>query len=217
MATLDDKRLRLLHAIGRAEHAERFPLVRELAQELGYSGESSIRRLVDELVNTGYLHSDGGGRERQRRILRLTDKATPLLTIEPVRDGIPVLGTIPAGPLGEAVQQCGEFVNPGDGLRVQPGDFFLRVKGKSMAGDGILPGDLVLLRPGVQANNGEVAAVQIARSGRYEATLKHVHFQPGKRTVRLRASNVAYGEKILDATEVNVVGVYRGLLRRFEK
>jgi repressor LexA len=211
-----EKRLRLLRAVSQAEQQGHFPLMRELAQELGYRGESSIRRILDELVAEGYLSLQGGGRERQHRIHRLTPKGLQLMPEAPLRSGVPILGEIPAGPLAEAIQVCEEYIDPGDCLRVQPDDFFLRVKGKSMTGDGILHRDLVLLRPNIQANNGEIAAVQIRRTYQPDATLKHIHYQPGKRTVRLRASNPVYGEVIVPAEDVTVVAVYRGLLRRFQ-
>ena len=60
----------------------------------------------------------------------------------------PLLGVITAGPLSEAVAQAGEIVEDAALLPHQADDFLLRVRGDSMIGDGILDGDLVLLRPG---------------------------------------------------------------------
>ena len=85
----------------------------------------------------------------------------------------------------------------------------LRVHGHSMTGDGILPGDLVLLRPNIALSLGEIAAVQVGE----DATLKHVHQQPGERVVTLRASNPDYQDMIVPADEVHIVGAYRGLVR----
>lgn len=215
MTPLNHKRLRLLQVIADNQQQGQFPLVRELAESLGYQGESSIRRMLDALVAEGYLQSHGGGKERHRRILALTPKGHALLPSVFIQ-GVPVLGEIPAGPLSEVVQQCDEVVTPDSFLQVQHRDFFLRVKGNSMTGDGILPGDLVLIRPGVQVSNGEIAAVQIHRAHQSDATLKHVHWQADKRTVRLRASNPAYDDLTLPAAEVAIVGVYRGLMRRSE-
>lgn len=214
MKPLNSKRLRLLHIVATSQQRGTFPLVRELAQELGYRGESSITRMLDALVDEGYLMKHGGGQERRHRIYTLTPQSQSLLSNSASRPSVPVLGSIPAGPLAEAVQECGEFIDPGDFLRVQGDDFFLRVSGESMTGDGILPGDLVLIRPGMQVSNGEIAAVQIHSARQSDATLKHIYWQPGKQLVRLRASNPAYGEVVLQACEVAVIGAYRGLLRR---
>ena len=234
MKSLNEKRLRLLQLVAKSQQCGEFPLVREMAQTLGYKGESSITRMLDVLVGEGYLHKHGGGKERRHRLYRLTAKGQRVLgslfpemalcsetqeamrapVQEAVRPTVPVLGHIPAGPLAEAVQECEEWIDPGDGLRVQSGDFFLRVTGQSMTGDGILPDDLVLIRPAMQINSGEIAAVQIHSAVQSDATLKHIHWQAGKKTVRLRASNAAYDDMVLPAGEVEVIGAYRGLLRR---
>ncbi len=84
-----------------------------------------------------------------------------------------------------------------------------------MIGDSIVDQDLVLLRPHIQVHNGEIAGVQIKRhNGLYESTLKHVHFQPGRRMVRLKASNPAYEDIVVPDKDVEIAGVYRGLIRR---
>ena len=71
-----------------------------------------------------------------------------------------------------------ESVSVNELLKHRPGDFLLRIKGESMVGDGILNGDLVLLRPGVEIQQGEIAAVVWSGSGaECEATLKRVFKQ----------------------------------------
>jgi SOS-response transcriptional repressor LexA len=47
----------------------------------------------------------------------------------------------------------------------------------------------------------------------YRATLKHVHFGPGRNKLTLAASNPKYSPIIVAAAEVRVAGVYRGLVR----
>lgn len=80
-----------------------------------------------------------------------------------------------------------------------------------MIGDGILPGDLVLLRPEEDVRQGEIAAVH-ARD-EYEGTLKHVIVETHQ--VRLRASNPIYEDIIVPAADWRgVAGVFRGLVRK---
>jgi repressor LexA len=124
---------------------------------------------------------------------------------------LPLLGFIPAGPLEEAIQEHGEALAVEELLPCRQGDFLLRVKGDSMTGDGILDGDKVLLRPQVQVQPGEIAAVLVGGDG--ETTLKHVHTEEGGRTVLLRASNPAYADLRLPAESVRIAGVFRGLVR----
>src|SRR6202011_563738 len=125
--------------------------------------------------------------------------------------GLPVLGTVAAGPMREALSQCETVLNEGDLLRHRPGDFLLVVDGDSMIGDGIIPGDKVLLRTYVQVSFQEIAAV--SSSDDYRATLKHVHFGPGRNKVTLAARNPKYNPIIVASSRVRVAGVYRGLVR----
>ncbi len=78
-----------------------------------------------------------------------------------------------------------------------------------MEGDGILDGDMVLLRPEVAPRQGEIAAVLLGEA--YETTLKHV-FWEGKSVV-LRASNPRHADRTLSADTVKIAGVFRGLIR----
>jgi repressor LexA len=177
---------------------------------MGLARESSLTTLLDPLREKGFVDIAGGIRGRQRRI-ELTPSGRALTGM-----GLPILGAIPAGPLQEAVQQTDEWLsNPGELLRTQPGDFLLRVQGDSMLGAGILPGDLVLLRPAVQWRSGEIAAVQLAddASGIMEATLKYLDLLADSRHVRLRAANPLYPDREVPAEAVSVAGVYRGLVR----
>lgn len=189
--------------------------MREWAAELGLAGESSLAKMLVALEAQHYIVKQGGGAERRQRFYTLTPKGEVALPGGLLSRRLPVLGAIPAGLLALAVQECAEFVDVGDSLRAQPGDFFLRVAGESMLGAGILPRDLVLLRPGIQVNDGDIAAVQLqGDDGVYAATLKHLHFQARRQTVRLRAANPAYEDMIVPAQDVTIAGVYRGLIRR---
>jgi repressor LexA len=125
--------------------------------------------------------------------------------------GVPVLGFIPAGPLSEVLAHCEEVLDLGTILPYQAGDFLLVVNGQSMIGDGILPGDKVLLRPDVQVQNGEIAAVHFG--DQYLATLKHVCFQSDNKIITLRASNEKYPDVNVPGRELQIVGVFRGLVR----
>src|SRR5687768_17538767 len=115
MSKLSEKRRRLLNLISRYQKSGEFPLVREMARELGLAGESSLTRMLEALSEERYVSKHGGGTERRQRIYRLTSKGEAVVSGFNLR--FPVLGAIPAGPLSEAVQQCDEFVEPGDALR----------------------------------------------------------------------------------------------------
>jgi repressor LexA len=202
----------LLHHIGHSIEAGRTPVVADLIARMKLSRESSLTDLLKPLERKGYITIQGGVRGRQR-VIELTVRGKTAVGV-----GLPVLGHIPAGPLCEALQESGTVIGTmAELLLAKPGDFLLEVGGDSMIGDGILPGDLVLLRPGRDVQNGEIAAVQVNQEeqGEYFSTLKHVHYSPGRRMVRLRASNPLYEDVMVPASQVSVAGVYRGLVRDY--
>jgi repressor LexA len=159
------------------------------------------------MVRNGYLrlHGKPEGARRRAQVIQLTAKARHALGI----GGLPLLGSIPAGLVSEAVSQAEEMVEPGALLPWRPGDFLLRVRGDSMTGDGILDGDLVLLRPQTDVPQGSIAAACVGDER--EATLKRVFFEQDK--VRLRAAHPAYPDVVVPAAVISIAGVFKGLIR----
>lgn len=189
------------------------PLTADLMRVLKFSHVSGLTSALKPLTEKGFLDVEGGVRGRQR-VISLTAKGRAAAQM-----GIPVLGRIPAGPMLLAQGDVTEWIDPGNGLKTQKGDFFLPVFGDSMIGDGILDGDKVLIRPNIVVGNGEIAAVaemQDDSSGEHLATLKHIYYTPGHKSVRLKASNPIYEDIILPAKQLRIVGAYRGLLRAVE-
>lgn len=179
--------------------------VPDLVRSLGYAAESSLTATLRVMERNGLLNVKGGGIRGRSRMVTLTALGRRALGA----GGLPVLGSIPAGPLAEAIETAGDVRNPGDLLPWREGDFLLEVKGDSMVGDGIFHGDLVLIRPEVALRPGEIAAVVLEES--QESTLKRV-FPRGK-TVILRASNERYPDLAVPAETVRIAGVFRGLIR----
>lgn len=133
--------------------------------------------------------------------------------------GLPVLGTIPAGPLAEAMKDDAiDYLDPGQTLRWRGGDFFLRVDGDSMdngswRGDNIQDGDYVLIRPDIANHYGEIAAVRVLTGGVWKSTLKRLCYQYGDAEAVLKPLNPKYDDIKVPASDVAVIGVYRGLVR----
>jgi len=214
MKGLTQRQNEALHAIAGFWKMGRAPTTGELLAELHLATESGLSDLLRPLRDKGFIEVRGGVRGRQR-LIELTGKGRAQTGF-----GVPVLGEIPAGPLQEAIQNSGEWLEGVDALlNWNENDFLLRVSGDSMTGAGILPGDYVQLRPGLTVRSGEIVAAQICDdgSGRVEATLKHLDFEEGARIVRLRAANPAYPTREVEAECVTVAGVFRGLVRVGEK
>ena len=182
-----------------------------LVRELGLSGSSSLVPTLRIMERNGFISIGGGGGYGRDQFVKLAPKGRYAVA----EGGLQVLGSIRAGLLEEAVAEPETILEDHELLPYQPGDFLLKVRGDSMNGDGILPGDHVLLRPNVQVAQGEIAAVMVGcEKGDCEATLKRFYLEGahGQR-VRLKASNPAYPDLVVFAEEVKIAGVFRGLIR----
>ena len=132
----------------------------------------SLRQHLQALDAKGQLVFQSRGRGQSPH-LELPLRAT----------GVPVVGSIPAGSLQEALQE------PEGYLPLKGGESFfaLRVSGDSMA-DLIQDGDVVLFKKGAPVRSGEICAVRVGSS---EATLKYLDWLD-KKTVALRPHNPLY-------------------------
>lgn len=160
--------------------------------------------------------------ERQNAIIRLTGRGRALLGWNVLPSGqeapdtgaiaLPIVGEVAAGEPSFAEQHIeGYAARLQDLLDVREGDFLLRVRGDSMIGVGIYPGDLVAIHPlRDEPHSGEIALVVVP--GEDTATLKRWHRNNG--TVTLISENPAYPAMKFPAAEVQVQGCLVGHIGR---
>lgn len=173
------------------------PSVRELCEALGLSSTRGALRHLEALERKGFITRAPGARAIQVR--------------EDLRGGVaylPLVGEVPAGPLRYASEEVEEWV-PVPGRWGGRGRFLLRVRGDSMIGDGIHPGDLVVVDPRPGVEDGEIVVALVEG----EATLKRLR-RRGE-AVELQASNPRYAPLRVRPGdgEVRVVGKVVSLLR----
>ncbi|MCX7780346.1 MAG: XRE family transcriptional regulator [Negativicutes bacterium] len=128
---------------------------------------------------------------------------------------VPIVGTVKAGPNGLAyAEHLGyEYVDKEDinGSK----HIFLQVKGDSMTGEGILPGDLALVKEQPEVYSGDLAVV-IVDGVEPEGRLKRVHFKGD--SIVLQAANPAYPPEIFTGEErkkVRIVGKVKQTVRKY--
>ena len=167
------------------------PTVRDVQDALGFRAVQTARQHLERLVEDGWLVVD----RHKARGYRLPGAAR-----EPRTVLVPVLGRVPAGALDEAIEDPDGYL-PADVRGTPAADLFaLRVRGESMTGVGILPGDLVIVRRQPSAENGDVV---VARVGD-DATVKTLRVR-GQR-VELRPENPAFDPIVVDAEAVVILG-----------
>ncbi|WP_428194550.1 LexA family protein [Deinococcus saxicola] len=146
------------------------------------------------LRNLGYLEPSA---ERYAPLIA-TDRAKMALG-----HGLPIYGSIAAGPPGLAEQSPDDYTPSLEALLdMRDSDFLLRVRGESMIGIGVLDGDYVIVRPVQDVHDGEVAVVLIP--GENAATLKRLyHF--GDQII-LKSENPEIARMTYPAEQVQVQG-----------
>ncbi|THF85492.1 LexA family transcriptional regulator [Deinococcus sp. KSM4-11] len=150
---------------------------------------------AQRLRELGYLAPSAG----RYGVLVPTDRTRALLG----PGGYPLVGDIAAGIPDLAEQEDGQYVTRLDEvIDMREGDYLLRVRGESMTGIGVFPGDLVIVRPCDRLQNGEVGVVLIPGEG--VATLKRF-FLNGK-AVTLRSENPEYPEMVFPSADVRIQG-----------
>ncbi len=169
------------------------PTVREVQAEFGFRAVQSAQRHLEILVAEGRLVKEQGARG-----YRLP--ATPgSPAVGPVQL-IPRLGRVQAGALQEAIEDPDGWI-PADGAFGEGELFALTVRGESMSGIGILPGDTVIVRRQEIARDGEIVVAQVQD----EATVKRLRLGGGR--VELHAENPAFAPIVIAPdTEIRILG-----------
>ena len=176
------------------------PTLQEIAGALGIVGNLGVLRHLAAL-------------ERQGLIRRTPRNSRAIVLTEAARGGkmLPLIGVIRAGVPQQAEQERGGEVVVDPALIRSRDSFVLRVQGDSMIEAQICSGDLVVVRPQSDAENGEIVVVLIAG----EATLKRFYREEGR--IRLQPENCTMAPIFIDSTggEVVIVGKVTGLMRKF--
>ena len=173
------------------------PSVREICEAVCLNSTATVHYHLRRLAEQGFIRMDDG---KKRAISLAKDDAAGADTDQsgPV---IPIVGTVAAGqPI--LAQECIDGYLPWEG---GPGWFALRVKGESMKNAGILPGDLVIVRPQPTAENGEIVVALLED----EATVKRFSRKGGH--IRLLPENEAFSP--IDGDDASLLGVVRAVVR----
>ena len=123
---------------------------------------------------------------------------------------LPLYGRIAAGLPIEALRDSGNQIEVPVAMVASGEHYALEVAGDSMVDAGILDGDVVLIRKGDTAENGQIV-VALVDGG--EVTLKRLRRRGN--SVALEPANPNYEAQIFPADRVRVQGRLVALLRRY--
>ncbi len=214
--TITKKKKHVLQCIARLEKTWGIPpAVREICKEMDLKSPGSMQKHIQTLEAHGYVEKTPGKNRSCKLTRKGWDAAGEISTAGNAPSaGIPLIGRIAAGTPILAEE------NKEDDLPVDPRlfgyteAFALSVRGDSMKDAQIRDGDLAVIRPQQEAENGEIVAVMVD-GVEPEATLKILRRNNG--TVELHAANDAYAPLVFrgaDRAKVTILGKLIGVIRR---
>lgn len=179
------------------------PTFREIADNFGVS----VGTIQDQLISLnkqGLLTWTPG---KARSIKPTWENRTH--TTQPV----PLLGVISAGEGITIFEEPDpEPINvPSTMLRSESGYYCLRVSGFSMSEDGILDGDIIVVRQQAGATDGDTVVAVIDNNPEEKATLKKFYHHGNQ--IELRPRNQELNSRFYNPNEIIVRGKFVGLLR----
>jgi len=172
---------------------KRMPTYEEMVTLLGVKSKSVVRFWVDKLVAAEILERDSAG--------RLAWRERPF--------SIPLVGEVTAGFPSPEEEELRDILSLDEYLVTRPeASFLLQVSGDSMIGEGIMPGDLVVVEKGREPKNGDVVIAEVDG----DWTMKT--FRKEKGDVFLEAANPKY-PIIRARQELKLAGVVTAVVRKY--
>ncbi len=174
------------------------PTFVEIMDGLDINSLGTINWYVKELEKVGVLKRMNGfnGKRSLSVLERHMDNALPLL------------GLIAAGYPLEVFENTESVEVPSS--FVHPDNYVLKVNGASMQDDGILDGDLVIIKKTETANNGDTVVAYVND----EATLKEYHRT--NKQIELHPKNAEFDIiKISKNDDFRIGGIVLGVIRKY--
>jgi repressor LexA len=200
MSTLTSRQQQVYDFIVSYSEAQGYaPTLQEIAAHLQVKGNLGVLRHLRALEKKGFIRRDSGS----SRGIVLLGRA--------LSRSLPLVGTVQAGPLSEALEDIEGYLSVDASLVRGEGSFLLRVKGDSMIEAQIAPGDLAVVRPQPTADDGDIVVAMVDG----EATLKRFFRQSD--AIRLQPENsrlqpiICHPEK----GDLQILGKVTGIMRSF--
>jgi repressor LexA len=184
------------------------PTIREIAAYVGLSAPATVANHIEVLKKAGYIEKN----PKQPRTLTVRWDADEHPREAPdahIRQ-LPFIGAVAAGVGVMATQSEHELMSIPEQFAGRGESFVLQVRGESMIGAGILPGDFLVVQRQASAESGQIVVAGIPGD---EATVKR-YFAQGSRVI-LQPENDAMVPMDFAANEVSIYGRVISVLRNY--
>jgi repressor LexA len=179
------------------------PSIREIGAQFGIGSLRGVTVHLDALERKGYILRSNT--PRSIKVIHPAFQSSNRVAM------LPLLGSIAAGTPIHAQEHVEDLIAvPSEMVRNIESAFLLRVKGDSMSGEGIMPRDLVVVKPQITANHGDLVAALLGD----DATVKRLHRD--SKGFKLMPSNPAYDPIEIRQEDARIIGKVVGLIRDYE-
>lgn len=202
---LTEKQKSILAAIKTFVHNNGYsPTVRELADLAGPISTAGVHKVINVLIDKGYLRKRGKGQSRSIEFIHKD--------LEPNKaKRYPIVGNVQAGAPELAVDALEGEIELDESWAGNGDVFFLRVKGHSMVDADIRNGDLILVEKTASCQNGDIIIALLDN----EATVKRFYKEMNRFRLQPENPNMQpiYIQK--DDEKFRIIGKVKGLMRKF--
>ena len=181
------------------------PSFEEMKNAMGLKSKSGIQRLIDGLVERGFIEKKNN-RKRAINIINSTKSKKNNILIN-----LPLLGNIAAGNPIEAIENSDENIQvPLNLISSNKKNYVLKVEGDSMVNKGIVDGDKAIIEFTNNAENGDIV---VALINDQDVTLKKL--KKDKDKIHLIPANDNYKTQTFNSTEIKIQGKLKGIIRSY--
>lgn len=182
------------------EQNEYSPTQLEIKEHFGFKSLGSVQDYIKYLKNSGHIQNDSNS---VRGLTPVAQQTTTEPTIE-----IALHGKVAAGNPIEAFEGDENISVPASMIK-SGNHFALTVSGQSMIEDGILDGDIIIIKEKNHAQNGETIVATVDN----EATVKRYYKKSNK--IELHPANSSMSPIIVERGDFQIKGVLVGLYRSY--
>ena len=181
------------------------PSFEEMKIAMGLKSKSGIQRLIDGLVERGFIEK----KNNKKRAINIIEGSIHKKNSQLIN--LPLLGNIAAGSPIEAIENTNDNIEvPKNLVSENKKNYVLKVNGNSMLNKGIVDGDKAIIEYCNDADNGDIVVALINDN---EVTLKKLKKEKDK--IHLIPENDNYKVQSFNFDEVKIQGKLKGIIRSY--
>ena len=181
------------------------PSFEEMKIAMGLKSKSGIQRLIDGLVERGFIEK----KNNKKRAINIIESSIPKKNSQLIN--LPLLGNIAAGSPIEAIENTNDNIEvPKNLVSENKKNYVLKVNGNSMLNKGIVDGDKAIIEYCNDADNGDIVVALINDN---EVTLKKLKKEKDK--IHLVPENDNYKVQSFNSDEIRIQGKLKGIIRSY--